>query len=428
MLWAVPAPSKLDGETGGYTLPMSITFQQDSLPNGLNVIAEIDDDAHTAAIGFFVKTGARDELPAVMGVSHFLEHMMFKGTAKRSAMEVDQEFDDIGAEHNAFTTSEMTAFWAHTLPDQLLTAEEILADILRPAIRDADFDNEKKVILEEIAMYADYPFWVLYEKAMETYYRDHPLSHRVLGTTESIANLTRDQMSEYFTNRYSADNTVVAAAGKVDFDSLMSRLAVHCGNWNTTRASRSHLPPKFVPQEFTMQSPSVHRHYMLMLCPAPGQQDPRRYASSILAQILGDSEGSRLYWALVETGLAEEAQAQFEGRDRLGDILVFASCSSENADAVQAAIRKQLDDLIDSLTQDDLERVRSKIATSVTLHSELPAGRMRRIGRVWTYNGEYRSLESELQRINAVTLAELREVAQAFPIQPVVTGHLTPGS
>src|SRR5262245_43239430 len=139
---------------------MPIEFQQATLPNGLTIIAEIDDDAHSAAIGFFVKTGARDEHPGVMGVSHFLEHMMFKGTATRSAEEVDQEFDDLGAEHNAFTTSELTAFWAHSLPEHLNKAEEILADLLRPALRPTDFDNEKKVILEEIAMYNDHPFWV----------------------------------------------------------------------------------------------------------------------------------------------------------------------------------------------------------------------------------------------------------------------------
>jgi predicted Zn-dependent peptidase len=405
---------------------MSITFEQDSLPNGLNVIGEIDDNAHTAAIGFFVKTGARDELSKVMGVSHFLEHMMFKGTNKRSAEEVDQEFDDIGAEHNAFTTSEMTAFWAHTLPEHLLTAEEILSDIMRPAIRQADFDSEKRVILEEIAMYADYPFWVLYEKAMETYYREHPLSHRVLGTVDSITGLTREQMVDYFTNRYSADNAVIAVAGKVDFEALMTQISMHCGNWNTSRTSRAYQAPQFAPDEFTMNSASVHRHYMLMLCPAPGQQDPRRYASSILAQILGDSEGSRLYWALVETGLAEEAQSQYESRDGVGDVLVFASCSPENAQTVEVTIEQQLERLVESLTQDDLERVRSKIATGVTLHSELPAGRMKRIGRVWTYTGEYRSLATELERINAVTLDDLRAVADEFPIRPIVRGHLTP--
>src|SRR5262245_46466331 len=226
-------------------------------------------------MGFFVKTGARDEQSAVMGVSHFLEHMMFKGTAKRAAAQVDQDFDDIGAEHNAFTTSEMTAFWAHTLPEFLPQAGEILADILRPALRPADFDSEKSVILEEIAMYEDHPFWVLYERTMEEYYGANPLSHRVLGTTQSITDLKRDQMMEYFTQRYSADNTVVAMAGKLDFDAMTAQLAEACGNWNTTRAARDPRPVPRRSAEFTINSDAVTRHYLLMMSPAPSQQDER---------------------------------------------------------------------------------------------------------------------------------------------------------
>ena len=405
---------------------MATEFKTATLSNGLTVIAEVDAAAHTAAMGFFVKTGARDEAPEVMGVSHFLEHMMFKGTDKRSAEEVDQEFDDIGAEHNAFTSAELTAFWTHTLPEHLPKAEEILSDILRPALRQVDFDNEKKVILEEIAMYDDYPFWVLFERAMEEYYGQHPLSHRVLGTHDTITRLTRDQMLQYFQNRYSADNTVVAMAGRLDFDAMVERISEHCGHWNTTRATRLHHPPRFTPKTFTVTSESVHRHYMLMLAPGPAMNDDRRYAASILTQILGDTEGSRLYWSLIESGLADEAQAQYEGRDGAGDYMVYASCSPENAEAVEATIRTQIDDLIDSLTDDDLQRVRSKIATAVTLHGELPAGRMRRLGRQWLYLGEYRALEDELARINAVTLDELRALHQTFPIRPLVTAHLTP--
>jgi predicted Zn-dependent peptidase len=405
---------------------MSVKFKHASLANGLQVVAEVDTSAHSAALGFFVKTGARDEDRSVMGVSHFLEHMMFKGTAARSAGEVDQEFDNIGAEHNAFTTCEMTAFHVHILPAHLNRAEEILSDLMRPALRDLDFNSEKKVILEEIAMYDDYPFWVLYERVMEAYYRDHPLAHRVLGTNETITNLTRDHMMEYFTNRYSADNIVAAAAGKLNFEELVERLSQHCGNWNTSRPSRLHRHPHISPDRFTMTSESVHRHYMLMVSPGPSQQDELRYAAAILSNILGAPGGSRLFWALIETGLAEEAQVQHDPRDGIGDYMIYASCSQENASKVEHIIRDEIDRLIDSLEQDDLERVRSKIATSITLHGELPAGRMKRLGRLWTYVGEYRSLESELARLNAVTLTEVREAWEAFPMQSVVVGHLTP--
>jgi predicted Zn-dependent peptidase len=405
---------------------MPVQFQHASLDNGLQVIAETDPDAHTAAIGFFVKTGARDEDPAIMGVSHFLEHMMFKGSETRSAEQVDLEFDVIGADHNAFTSSELTAFWAHTLPDRLDVAEEILADILRPALRQRDFDAEKQVILEEIAMYRDQPFWVLYERAMEVYYGSHPLSHRVLGTEQTITDLTCEQMSGYFRERYSADNTVVAAAGRIEFDDLVGRIAATCGRWQRTGANRAYGSMHFEPQAFALESSSVHQHYLLMVSPGPPLADEGRYAAGMLSSILGGGEGSRLYWALVETGLAEEAQAHYDARDGAGEMALYASCDPEHAREVEAIARHEIDQLMPSLTEDDLVRVRNKVATAVTLQGELPAGRMRRLGRLWTYLGQYRSLEEDLARINAVTLDDLQAIARAYPLDHQVTGRLTP--
>lgn len=403
---------------------MPITFQHATLPNGLTIIAETDPAAHTAALGFFVRTGARDEDPAVMGVSHFLEHMMFKGTPTRTAEDVDRDFDNIGADHNAFTTSELTAFYAHSLPEHFDRAEEVLADILRPALRVEDFDEEKSVILEEIAMYQDQPFWVLYEQAMERYYGSHPLAHRVLGTSDTITALTQPQMAAYFHNRYSADNTVVAAAGRVDFNRLVDAINKHCGHWQTTKAMRpltSHQPAA---QEFTIHSSKVNRHYGLMIAPAPGLNDDRRYAAGMLAMILGEPEGSRLYWALVETGLAEEVAAAYDGRDGIGEYMVYYVCSPEDAHTVEATVKAQIAELVASLTEDDLQRVRSKVATSATLQGERPAGRMRRLGQIWTYAREYRSLESELAKINAVTLDDLRQVFAEFPFTPLLVGRL----
>lgn len=407
---------------------MSATFKHATLPNGLTVIGEILPSAHTAAIGFFVKTGARDESAEVMGVSHFLEHMMFKGTETRTAEDVDRQFDEIGAEHNAFTSSEMTAFYAHCLPEHLPRAEEILSDIMRPSLRQEDFDQEKHVILEEIAMYQDNPFWVLYERAMEEYYGEHPLGYRVLGTNETIQNLTCDQMLSYFQQRYSADNTTVALAGHVDFDMMVQRLTDHCGHWQRTDAARQYPKESLQPRETAVEMPSVTRHYLLMISPAPSMADERRYGQAMLMHILGDLDGSRLYWALVDSGLAEEAQAHYDGRDGTGDSLVFCLCDPADAEEVRAVTLEQMEKLAESLTEDDLVRARSKIATAVTLHGELPGGRMKRLGRQWTYDGEYRSLEEELSKINAVTLDDLRAVSEQFPLKPMLTATLSPAA
>lgn len=320
----------------------------------------------------------------------------------------------------------MTAFYAHTLPEHLAAAEDVLSDIMRPSLREADFNDEKSVILEEIAMYDDQPFWVLYERSLEAYYQNHPLSHRVLGTNDTITNLTAAQMRAYFEHRYSADNTVVALAGNLDFDAMVERIRSHCAHWPRTDAVRAYPAFNTTPNEFTIELDNVNLHYQLYIIPAPPMDDDRRHAAALLAQILGDAEGSRLYWALVDTGLAEEAQAQYEPHDGFGETFVYTSCDPAQADAVESVVRTALSDLVDSLTEDDALRMRSKVLTAATLHSERPSGRMNRLGRTMTYLGTYRSLEDELRMLDAVTLDDLREVAAAFPLTPVVTGRLTP--
>ena len=405
---------------------MPATFQRETLDNGLSIIAETDPAAHTAAAGFFVRTGARDERPEVMGVSHFLEHMMFKGTARRSADDVNREFDEIGANYNAYTSGELTCFYASTLPEHVERSVDILGDILRPALRQADFDTEKGVILEEIAMYKDNPFWVLYEKAMEQYFGPHPLAHRVLGTDDTIRALQRDQMQTYFDARYSADNTVVALAGRVNFRHAVEQIKALCGKWSKTGAARDSSAPPTREASFTLKDAKVNRAYLLMITPGPSSTDPRRYAASMLGQVLGGGDNSRLHWALVEPGTAEEAVAAYDPRDGCGDYYVYASCDPDRADEVWSVVEAQIDGLVASLKPDDLERLRNKLATSVTLAGERPAGRMQRLGRLWTYERAYRPLEEELAAINAVTLDDLRAVHAAFPFRPRTVGRMLP--
>ena len=406
---------------------MPVAFQNATLPNGMSIVAETNPDAHTAALGFFVRTGARDECPDLMGVSHFLEHMMFKGTDTRSADDVNRDFDAIGAKVNAYTTAEITCFHAHVLPDRLDDAADILADIMRPAIRSDDFDTEKKVILEEIAMYQDSPFWVLFEATLDRHYHGHGLGHRVLGTSDTVAAMDRGGMLRYFHDRYSADNTVVALAGKLDFPAFVRRLADRCGGWQTTRPARDSRTPTPPPgADFTIETERVNRAYWLSLAPAPAMDDERRYAAMMLALVLGGPDSSRLHWALIEPGIAEEAQCAYEPQDGAGHYALFFSSSPDAADEARAVLEHEVEHLIGSLTARDLESMRTKVATSVTLAGERPAGRMQRLGRMWTYLRSYLTLEEELARINAVTLDDLRAVHAAFPFRPRTTGLLRP--
>src|SRR6266550_297270 len=186
-------------------------YHTTTLPNGLALVGETSPAARSVALGFFVKTGARDETADVSGVTHFLEHMVFKGTPHRTALDVNRDFDKIGAHYNAYTSEENTVFYAAILPEYLPQAVDILADILRPSLRSEDFDMEKKVIIEEIGMYEDQPMWSAYDHAKKAFFADHPLGNSILGTPDSIRTLQRDQMYEYFRRRYVASNILVAA-------------------------------------------------------------------------------------------------------------------------------------------------------------------------------------------------------------------------
>src|SRR5579884_3326804 len=184
-------------------------FQSQTLANGLQIIGETSPSARSVALGFFVRTGSRDETPDESGVTHFLEHMVFKGTPHRTYLDVNRDFDRIGADYNAFTSEENTVFHACILPEYLPQAVDLLADILRPSLRDEDFDTEKKVILEEIGMYEDQPAFCAYEKAKHLHFADHRLGNSVLGSIASITALSRDQMHGYFNKRYVAPNITV---------------------------------------------------------------------------------------------------------------------------------------------------------------------------------------------------------------------------
>src|SRR5579871_3814158 len=215
-----------------------MAFHQHVLANGLRIIGEDSPTARSVAVGFFVRTGSRDETPEVSGVTHFLEHMVFKGTPRRSAFDVNRDFDKIGADYNAFTSEENTVFHACVLPEYLPQAVDVIADILRPSLRGEDFDTEKKVILEEIGMYEDQPMWSAYDHAKRAYFADHPLGNSVLGTPASITALTRDQMHTYFQRRYVAPNIIVAAAGNFEWPRFVDLIEKHCGQWQKGETGR----------------------------------------------------------------------------------------------------------------------------------------------------------------------------------------------
>ena len=206
-----------------------MAFLRERVDNGLEVVAETSGAAVSTSLGFFVKTGARDERDPEWGVSHFLEHMVFKGTADIGGDEINRRFDALGASANAFTSEEDTVYYATVLPERQAEAVDLLARMMRPALRAADFDTEKLVILEEIRMYDDQPPFGADERCRAAYFGSHPLARSVLGTVESIGALPVEAMRDYHRRRYAPESMVLAAAGVVDFPALVAQARRLCG-------------------------------------------------------------------------------------------------------------------------------------------------------------------------------------------------------
>ncbi len=407
---------------------MALKFHHHQLPNGLDIVAEENPHSHSFAAGLFVKTGSRDEDPTIVGVSHFLEHMMFKGSSKYTWEDVNRIFDEMGARYNAFTSQEMTAYYANVLPEFTERTLEHLSHLLRPAIRVEDFTTEKKVILEEIAMYLDDPGHRLYEKLMEVHFGNHPLSLSVLGSIDSITKLERDQMAEYFTRRYGPGNMVLPVTGQLDFDRIVELAEKYYGDWPRVDAPRNQPAPMYKPQRHDLSDPKLNRQYTMGMTPGPSAQDDRRFAARVLSDVIGDSEGSRFYWALVDNAIAEDADFGFYPHDACGSFYIALTTAPERTQQALDIASRELEKVKHDLNDDEVERAKNKIASSLVLQGEVPLGRMRSIGGQWIYNKEYRSLEQDMATLLAVTPESLRELMREFPFDPMTIVTLGPES
>lgn len=405
---------------------MPLSFHHTQLANGLDVIAEINHDSHSFAAGLFVNTGSRDESADINGVSHFLEHMMFKGSEKYTWEDVNRIFDEIGARYNAFTSQEMTAYYANVLPEFTEKAVEHLSHLLRPAIRIEDFTTEKKVILEEIAMYLDDPGHRLYEKLMAAHFGNHPLSMSVLGSPESIQKLERDQMATYFQQRYGPGNMVLAATGQLDFDEVVRLAQKYCGTWPHVDAPRHQPVPLYKPQRIDLTDEKLNRQYTMAMTPGPSAQDDRRFAARVLADVIGDSDGSRFYWALVDNAIAEDADFGFYPHDSCGSFYYSLVTAPERMAQAMRIATNELDKVKTDLNDDEIRRARNKIASGIVLSGEVPLGRMNSIGRQWIYNREYRSLEQDMDTLMGVNRRALQDLMDEYPFDPVTLVTLGP--
>ena len=353
-------------------------FRTEVLDNGLEVVAEINPDAFSMSIGYFVKTGSRDETHEIAGVSHFLEHMMFKGTARRTSVDVNRELDDLGS----------------------------------PSLRDEDFQTEKQVILEEIAMYDDQPPYGAMERAMEAYFGSHPLATRVLGTRDTVTALTSEAMRTYHEARYAPNNLCLVATGAVDFDALVKETATRTKSWKASNISRELGPPKVQSQTIGMVHPPATQQYTLEFSPGPGYLDPDRYVTRVLGSILGDDTGSRLFWDLVDTGLADTAVAYTQEFQDCGVFGIFLACAPDQQTENWARIEAILASALESpVTERELDLAKNKICAGMILASERPSNRLFSVGNAWTIRRKYEGVRDAAEHYRQVSLDQ---VQQAF--------------
>jgi predicted Zn-dependent peptidase len=403
-------------------------FHTHQLANGLQLIGETSPQARSVAVGFFVRTGSRDESPEVCGVSHFLEHMAFKGSDRRTAAEVNRYLDRVGADSNAFTSEENTVYHAAVLPEYLPDVVDILADLLRPSLRQDDFDTEKQVIINEIGRYEDMPGWAAYDRAHKLYFSDHRLGNSILGTPASITALTREQMEAYHRRRYVAPNVTVCAGGHFDWPHFVELIEKHCGTWPSAVAPRTDL--REAPgsgQSSVVTREKVAQEYVFLMSPGPMASSPLRHAADLLSMAIGDDSGSRLYWELVDPGLADSASCSFREYEDTGVFYTSYSCAAEQTAPNRDIVRRVLEEVqSEGIRPEELEQARNKILSRVVRGNERPKGRMFSLGTAWIYYGTYRSVDDELRDYEAVKLEDVRAVLDRYPLTQLTTLALGP--
>lgn len=406
---------------------MEFTFQQKTLDNGLTIVGEYNPQAQSFAAGYFVTAGSRDETPEISGVSHFLEHMMFKGTAKRTAEDINREFDELGANYNAFTSEERTVYYGAVLPNQANKLLDLLTDMMRPALKKEDFDIEKKVILEEIAMYEDKPNVKVFDKGNQHYYNNHPLGNSILGTNESIKQLSSEQMRDYFKQRYSASNLFLCVAGNYNWAAITEQITKLSQDWQSVLVER--LYPDIKPSQGSYQiyDEQVKRFHAALYAPGISTQSEQRYAAAILANCIGNSVGSRLYWALVDKGLADSASFYHSAADGLGTFLGYLSTDLKQANTALDIFKQTLLEVqTEGLNQAEWQRTQRKFATSLTLQSETSFGRLIPLGNNYQYHKDYKSLQDIITKVMAAKLTDGLELLNTKPFEKLFTVTLQP--
>ena len=393
------------------------------LPSGLRIVTEEVPSVRSAAIGIWVNVGSRDETPAVAGASHFLEHLLFKGTTRRNALEISATIEAVGGEMNAFTSKEYTCFYARVIDTDLPMAIDVVSDLITSSIVSAlDVDAERKVVLEEIAMRDDDPSDLVHDLYAETYYGDTQLGRPILGTIKSINDMTRSSVFNYYKKKYLPQDLVVAVAGNIKHKrvvAMVEEALSRDGFLNVKGAPqiRPNTPVKTKPVQavglLTRKTEQAHMFYGME---GVARSDERRFSMGVLASALGGGMSSRLFQEIREKrGLAYSVYAyaqQFAGSGQIG---FYAGCNPTKAIEVVEIIREVLADVAENgMSHEEIERAKGAVRGSLVLSQEDSASRMSRIGKNEIVYGQVMGFDDILKAISRVNSTDVREIASEY--------------
>ncbi len=398
-----------------------------TLANGLRVITHTMPTTRSVAIGVWVDTGSRDEFGAEAGASHFLEHLLFKGSDDWSARKISETFDGIGARHNAFTSKEYTCFWTRMRDEDLPVGLEVLAEMVqRPAFREHEIDSERSVVLEEINMNEDDPTDVAHEQFITALWSGHPLSPPILGTKESITTMSRDTIHDYWKRRYSPKSTVIAIAGHLP-DDIDHQVEALFGRWEGPDLTRDLIPPT-VSANVQVRRRDTEQAHLVFGSPAFPRDDERRFALMLADHVLGGGMSSRLFHEIrEERGLAYAVHSFRLPFTDAGASAIYVGTTPSQTDEVLRIVRHEIDELIaHGLTDEELERAKGHVKGALAIGLEDAQSRMTRLGRAELTGLEHLTVDETVARISSVDQAEILDAVKGAYAGPKVIGAVGP--
>src|ERR1700723_1913594 len=402
------------------------------LPHGLTVITEQMEHIRSASMGIWLETGSRDETPQVNGISHFIEHMVFKGTQSRSAKRIAREVDAIGGNLDAFTGKECICFNLKVLDEHVPTALDVLSDlVLNPVFNNDDIMRERGVILEEIKMDEDNPDYLVHEIFTQNFWKDHPLGKPILGTKETVKRFERDAVLETYTHRFAPGNIIVAAAGHLDHDQFVDLVVKHFEHLKPAKNGFHSSAPKIVPRIVLRNKKALEQVQLCIGVPSHPIAHEKRHAGYILNTLLGGGMSSRLFQNIRERqGLAYSIYSDLNPYRDTGCMAVYAGTSRESAIKVVECVVEEFRNLKTTpVPAEELRRSKDQLKGSLMLSLESSSARMSNLARQEMYFDRFYDLDELIAKIEAVTVEDLTSLANEFfnteSVAVTILGNLT---